>query len=75
MGDRAIVACETRGRTYYLTAHPREWVLERAEAADLDADEARALAHQYGGTVVLLNQKREVRGEMIGRSNDRGPRQ
>jgi len=70
----ALVTHVFFGATHFLASGPHEWVPERASAALFTRSEARRLADQLGGTVVILAQRRVVDGS-LGRSNDRGPRQ
>lgn len=62
----AIIVAQAKGSTYYLTRAPHEWVGEREHAGLFEVDEARKAVDEHGGTIVIVGQKREVRGEILG---------
>ena len=67
--SKALVTHVFFGSLHYLRRNPDEWVTERYEASEFDAFVAQKYADALGGTVVLLDQRRTVDGE-LGREND-----
>lgn len=71
--SRAVVSHVFFGSTYYLARKPDEWVQEIERAERFDPFVAGKVAESLGATVVLLDQRRTVAGE-LGRESERGPR-
>lgn len=62
--SKALVTHVFFNRTHFLKRNPDEWTPDQAEAAQFDPFVAQKYAEALGGTVVLLDQRRTVDGEL-----------